>query len=378
MSENIRNKCHAFVFNQLLPQWSQHGFHPTLGYSYESLTHVWTNNPNGRVRLLTQCRQLYTFSHAALTNQGLLTSERLTTLFEFIIDHYRFEDRWRFSLADNLEPLDNTTDCYALAFVMLSFSYYFKVTKDHRALDLIDQTHDFLNQNMRATFGGYYETYPINPSQIRRQNPHMHLLEGYIAAYSVTQKNTYKQIIVELLDLALAHFWDKQRNCLREFFSEDWQYDPETGHIVEPGHHFEWVWLLHQAYKIQPNNTYLAFAQALWHTGTDYGLDPNGGIYNQIDANTYAAIDKEKRIWPLTEYLKAASAHVSDSNEKRTRIEVAIEFAFRHYFTEDGGWHEYLDANNQPKDYPLPGTTSYHIFLGLHEVIQDSAFSGNI
>ena len=41
-----------------------------------------------------------------------------------------------------------------------------------------------------------------------------------------------------------------------------------------------------------------------------------------------------------------------------------------HYFIENGRWNEYLDADNQPKDFPLPGTSSYHIFLGLAEVIR--------
>mgnify|MGYP003627073848 CR=1 FL=1 len=55
--------------------------------------------------------------------------------------------------------------------------------------------------------------------------------------------------------------------------------------------------------------------------------------------------------------------------EKIDRLEKAIDYARQHYFLPNGRWNEYLYENNTPKDFPLPGTSSYHIFLGLTEVI---------
>ena len=95
----------------------------------------------------------------------------------------------------------------------------------------------------------------------------------------------------------------------------------------------------------------------------------NGGIYNQIDGNHYQAIDKEKRIWPITEYLKAITVIPIGKEEKIDRLTKALDFMQCHYLLENGRWNEYLDEHNQAKDYPLPGTSSYHIFLGLTEVI---------
>jgi len=369
MLNSALSSCQAFVFDKLLPHWANYGLDATQGYSYESMHHDWTRNQTGRLRLLTQCRQLYTFSHACLLTNNETWQAKLTPLFDFITHHYFVDDRWVFSLDDNLSIQDTQSDAYALAFILLSFSYYYQFSQDERALPYMEKTHHFLLANMTAQTGGFYESFPVDEKQTRRQNPHMHLLEGYIAAFNATGANNYKDIIRSLLDLALEHFYHKKSQTLREFFTTDWQPDPNTGHQVEPGHHFEWVWLLYQANAILPNSDYTDLAQQLWLTAARYGMASNGGIYNQIDGNHYQAIDKEKRIWPITEYLKAITVIPIGKEEKIDRLTKALDFMQCHYLLENGRWNEYLDEHNQAKDYPLPGTSSYHIFLGLTEVI---------
>ncbi|MBD5769799.1 AGE family epimerase/isomerase [Marinomonas colpomeniae] len=369
MFRSLLSTSKDFLFEQLLPNWSQYGIDAEKGFSYESMNHNWTKNAVGRIRLLTQCRQLYTFSHAYQFESKAEWLAKLTPLFDFITTQYFHDDRWFFSLNDDLSVKDKQSDAYALAFVLLSFSYYYQVTKDKRALDYMKSTHHFLLDNMQAKMGGFYEAYPIDTQQVRRQNPHMHLLEGYIAAFNTTRDEDYKTVINSLLSLAVEHFYDKKTKTLREFFSENWKYHSTTGHQVEPGHHFEWVWLLYQANKISPDQTHIDLAQSLWSTATRHGIESDGGIYNQIDGNSYQAIDKEKRIWPITEYLKAITVLPMGLEEKQHRIESALSFMTKHYFLENGRWNEYLDANNEAKSFPLPGTSSYHIFLGLTEVL---------
>ena len=362
--------CQSFVFKELLQNWARYGINKDLGFSYESMNHDWTVNSIGRIRLLTQCRQLYTFSHAHQLEPTLEWHKTLTPLFNFITNHFFQEGRWIFSLNDDLSIQEERSDAYALAFVLLSFSYYYQVTKNDKALHYMKETHCFLLKSMQAKTGGFHESFPVDMQEIRRQNPHMHLLEGYIAAFNSTQDKEYKEIIESLLTLTLERFYDKKTHTLREFFSSDWKSHSVTGNQVEPGHHFEWVWLLYEANKIIPNTDYTDLAQHLWSTATRYGLAPNGGIYNRIDSNTYQPIDKEKRIWPITEYLKAITAIPIGKEEKNYRIEIALDFLKNYYLLKGGRWNEYLNEDNTPKDYPLPGTSGYHIFLGITEVIR--------
>ncbi len=362
------DRCAEHVFQGLIPNWVANGFTPQ-GYSLESLTLEWQPNPVGRVRLLTQCRQLYTLCHG--TQSGALSGfeDTIAKLFQFIIEHYYVDHRWIFSLNDDLTVKDTQSDAYALAFVLFSFSHYYQLTQDARALDYIEGTDQFLNDTMRHPAGGYQEAYPV-PTGVRRQNPHMHLLEGFVAAYGVTQDKKYADRIVELCELAHRAFVEPKNNTLREFFNDDLSLDSETGHLVEPGHHFEWVWLLHQTYAITGREQDLALADRLWQQASQYGMANNGGIYNAIDGNTLLPVDQEKRIWPLTEYLKACCVAAIPLADKIQRIDDALRFLEAHYFIDKGRWIEYLDAQNNSKGYPLPGTTGYHIFLGLAEVLK--------
>lgn len=374
MLDELLSQCRRYLFGHLLVNWRKHGLNSETGYSYESLHPDWNINSLDRLRLLTQCRQLYTFSHAYCFTSDQQWREPLDSLFHFIVEHYYIQPRpdapkrWIFSLNDQCQTKDTHTDAYALAFVLLSFSYYFKASGNQTALQLIEETHQFLQQNMKSPLGGFLESFP-DSGGIRRQNPHMHLLEGYLAAYAVNPQADYKVQIKYLLDLLTAHFFDKQHACLIEYFNEDWTPHSLEGHRVEPGHHFEWVWLLHQADPLFPHDDYMRIADALWRTAIKAGFDPKGGIYNQIDADSLTVIDAEKRIWPITEYLKALCVHAGNEPDTEETLIKTLHFVFSHYLNQDGSWHEYLDADNLPKAHPLPGTSSYHIFLGLIEVL---------
>ena len=370
MLDSQINECREYLFNKLLKQWLEHGIHPELGYSYESLNHDWSVNPLGRIRLLTQCRQLYTFSHAFIETDDKQWHRPLNKLFEFIISNYWKNDAWIFSLDDHLNVKETQSDCYALAFVLLAFSYYFKASGDKRALEFIESTHLFLQNKMASVNGGFLESYPPSNEHIRRQNPHMHLLEGYLAVFSIQPTQIYKTEIKKLLDLLTSHFYDESSESLIEFFEEDWKIHPSLGDNIEPGHHFEWVWLLHQANRIFSETRYLKIADALWESSVKHGFDPQGGIYNKVHSYNHTVIDAEKRIWPITEYLKALCAHQSTSKTFQQDLSNSLQFLLCHYLKKDGSWYEYLDASNHPKQHALPGTTSYHLFLGLLEVLK--------
>lgn len=365
--------CADHVFQGLIPNWVNYGFTPQ-GYSYESLALNWEHNPVGRIRLLTQCRQLYTLSHASELGYLNGFEAQIRSLFTFTVEQYFIDGRWIFSRDDELNILDQKSDAYALAFVMLAFSHYYQLTGDQTALQYIELTEQFLEQNMRHPNGGFYEAYPIETHITRRQNPHMHLLEGFVAAYHATKQAKYITHIEQICELAHQHFVEPNTHTLREFFKADLTLDDETGHLVEPGHHFEWAWLLHQTHNITNRQQDLDLANRLWQSAIQFSQPSNGGIINSFDGNTGETVDAEKRIWPITEYLKACCVIPMSSDERFARIETALAFIQEQYFLDNGRWIEYLDAQNRSKGFPLPGTTGYHIFLGLAEVLkwQDS------
>jgi mannose/cellobiose epimerase-like protein (N-acyl-D-glucosamine 2-epimerase family) len=48
------------------------------------------------------------------------------------------------------------------------------------------------------------------PNAIRRQSPHMHLFESFIALYQATSDGKYLARCAELFDLFSAHFFRKR------------------------------------------------------------------------------------------------------------------------------------------------------------------------
>ncbi len=62
----------------------------------------------------------------------------------------------------------------------------------------------------------------------------------------------------------MSHFIDAETGGLREFFKADWTpYDGEKGRIMEPGHQFEWAWLLARWGERRSNEKALNTCQAL-------------------------------------------------------------------------------------------------------------------
>ncbi len=108
-------------------------------------------------------------------------------------------------------------------------------------------TLNFIKNNFRHNFGGFHEALDrnLNPiNKIRRQNPHMHLLEATLHMYEVTGDKEYFKIAQELLNLFFEKFYDSQTNTIGEFFHNDLSTHKSQGSIVETGHHAEWIWLL--------------------------------------------------------------------------------------------------------------------------------------
>jgi mannose/cellobiose epimerase-like protein (N-acyl-D-glucosamine 2-epimerase family) len=72
----------------------------------------------------------------------------------------------------------------------------------------------------------------------------------------------------EIVDLAISRFIGPDTGALREFFNEAWTGPPKgENHLVEPGHQFEWAWLLvrHRGARSAPAS--LAAARRLYGSG---------------------------------------------------------------------------------------------------------------
>lgn len=211
----------------------------------------------------------------------------------------------------------------------------------------------------RAPAGGFRET-DDRPFQANAQ---MHLLEAALAWEDVAPDVGWRAICDELAELAMARFVDPQTGVLHEVFDADWARVEGAAGLVEPGHQFEWAWLLHRWGVRRGDARAQAMAERLYAAGRRC-VDPMRDV--AIDA-VWADLswrDSGARLWPQTEHLKAALAlgqpeEVLQAGRGLARyLEAPVSGLWRDKLRPDGGF----------VDEPAPASSLYHLVMAVLEL----------
>jgi mannose-6-phosphate isomerase len=254
-------------------------------------------------RLRVATRQTYVFARAATLGVPRAADARDLGL-AWIAQARQPDGSYvsRFDLAGT--AIDPVRDLYDHAFVLLALAH-------GRQRDAAIELMTYLDAAFRHPQGGWRESLP--DAMPRRQNPHMHLLEGALAAAERFGDTVFFDAADGLIDLFLERLFQPAEGALPEYFSSDLIPDHEPqGYRVEPGHHHEWVWLLDEHRRVAslagrtqrdtqgPSAALLAFAEC-------HGVDAQGEIAAELWSDGRIA-SEATRIWPYTERLKALVA----------------------------------------------------------------------
>ena len=230
--------------------------------------------------------------------------------------------------------------------------------------------------------GGFEESDP--PSVPLKSNPHMHLLEAALAwteAVDDAQGEPWVQLARELVDLCLEHFIDPPSGAVREYFDADWRpFAGDAGRLVEPGHQFEWAWLLlHWAASERcPAGQRAACrtaASRLVDLAEHCGVDAVRGVACNELWDDLSAKDLNARLWPQTERVKAWCAMLENAptgaaaDRARRHLAAAIR-GLMHYFVAApaGLWQEVLRADGTFTTEPCKASSFYHIVCAIQTV----------
>jgi mannose/cellobiose epimerase-like protein (N-acyl-D-glucosamine 2-epimerase family) len=358
---------------KMLALWASHGWDTPRGGYHERLRP--DHRPvAGEFRRLTACaRQLFVYSKAARC--GLMDDARANAdrAFGYLSQRFRDPLHGGFVFTVDLDgaALDRSKDLYGLAFALLGLAEFVAATRDHQARDLLAQTDDAITHHLFLP-EGWYAPHAVPDWSIdnRRllQNPHMHLLEAYLAASAATGERIYQERVHGLIGIMRSWLVERQSGTIIEYRDAQGQPDGTLGHVVEPGHQFEWYWLLHQVAPML-DAADRAAATRLFDWALTHGVDKEfDGVYDQVSVDGTVIADT-KRIWPLTEMIKACAVRFTDTRSAADQAAVrrAVELLFKAYLLPHGGWRERLRRDLSCYDDTLPATTSYHILLGLLE-----------
>lgn len=365
-----------WMFDEALPYWGAAGVDGAYGGFEEelSLEGKPTEVPFKRVR--AQCRQIYVFSHAAL--MGWTPGRALSDMgYAYLVERAWLGEGkgWARLLSRQGDVIDATPDLYDIAFVLFALAWRYRLTRDAEVLGRIEQTLAFVKTHMSAgTLGGYWHALP--PQGPRLQNPHMHLLEATLALIEATGERGFMPLADEIVALVRTRFFDGV--SLGEYFEADLtRVGGEQGRVLEPGHQFEWAWIL-AAYQRLSGVDVSAEAVALAASAERF-VDARTGATVDEARNDGAVVRGTSRTWPNTERLKGQLAlfELMGQDTRPAIAQSALLLLDRYLNTEPRGlWLDQFDVDGRLVAQAAPASTFYHLFLAFAETLRLEARLG--
>ena len=358
-----------WLYELALPLWGGVGVDGDWGF-VEHLSLEGQPADVGYKRLRVQARQIYVFSHAALSGyrQGIDIARHG---WSFMCDHgWTADGGWARRLGRRGGVIDPTLDLYDQAFALFAIAWWMRASGED-ALGMADRTLAVIDGQL-ASPGGLGWLSDTGPDAALLQNPHMHLLEALLALYATTGEARFKARIERVLEIFDSALFDPPTGTLAEYYDAAWnRLAGERGRIVEPGHHYEWVWLLHQAEQVIPGSA--DRASILFEFAERFGCHPATGLTYDEVLDDGTARTASHRCWPNTEALKAHLARFEFEGTLDVPRTNQILDNLLHYFLDaptPGTWIDQLDAERRPSIDRIPASTLYHLFLALSELLR--------
>jgi mannose/cellobiose epimerase-like protein (N-acyl-D-glucosamine 2-epimerase family) len=366
------SRFREWLVAETLPIWLDKGCDRRDGGFHEKLNFDLTPITNEGKRVMVQARQCYVF--AVFAGELPEAPSAAASGFDFLMSYGAHpEGGWRHRVARDGSPQDDSRDLYDQAFVLFAAAWMYAAFGRKDALSAAKETLEYLDARRAHPSGGYSEN--ILPGGDlaegpRRQNPHMHLFEAVLALFEATGDDTYLARAEALFDLARTKFIVD--GTLREYFTDG--LDPikgTMGKIVEPGHHMEWVWLLHRYAALTDDRRAVESATGLYNFALDHGYNAtSGGLLDEV--TSIGAVHRDsRRLWPQTEALKGHLVRLehADCGTVASRIDAGLDSLWRHHLVVGGGnWHEHIRADGTNFYGSLPASSLYHLSFAVAEL----------
>lgn len=377
LSEKIAELC-GWLDQQALPLWLGPGFDQNLGLFYERLNFDGQPIVGLPRRLLVQCRQISVYAHATLRGR-LNEKEKLRALYENIRYHYLSKNdrgHWYYSINDNGMPHNCKVESYTLTFVLFALGWLYRLDPNDSYLSDVDDIFSILEGSLAAKDGGV-SIELSNEQKFLSQNPNMHLLEACLNFYEAAGRIKDFDRARSIVRLLTKKILDKKFRAIPEIHLESWKIYEPSKNWFEPGHHFEWSWLLRQFERLGGANC-SSIIKKLSQRALTEGLDHSSKVIEQVGLQKNFKITSSRN-WGLCEYLKFCSNEYqealwrSDNFEEnlwRSRTLSSLENLKDAYLSTKikGLWNDRLSKFGLPLTDHVPASSFYHIYFAISEV----------
>jgi mannose/cellobiose epimerase-like protein (N-acyl-D-glucosamine 2-epimerase family)/glycosyltransferase involved in cell wall biosynthesis len=344
----------SWLFECALPLWWDLGADRARGGFHEAI------DLDGRPgmhphRARTIARQAFSYCEAGRLGWDGPWREAAQHALDYFRKHFIRSDGTISSVVDlDGGCLDPGFYLYDQAFALLAYAAAHRAFGEAAGWDRAAvRLRTTLEQKYAHPIGGFIEDH-------RRQsaNPHMHLLEAALAWSALDADPGWRQMADGLAAACLERMIDPTTGALREFFAADWTPAPGiAGRICEPGHHYEWAFLLDRWATLTRSSRPGAVSKLISFADA-HGLDHVRGVAINAVLIDGTVHDPVARLWAQAEWIRA---YLIDGRSD-AQIAAAAEALGRFLATPNRGlWFDRLDANGNFVIEPARATSLYHI-----------------
>ncbi|WP_421740048.1 AGE family epimerase/isomerase [Caulobacter sp.] len=367
----LRDLLKGWALSTAFPLWWKVGADHKNGGFFETIEQSGeAKDSPRRGRVLP--RQIYAFSTAGELGWTGPWREAVDHGLAYYLDIYRRPDGlFRALVGPGGVSLDDSAAVYDQAFAMFALGMATKVKPERTDLRQIAvSVRETLMATLKHPLGGFHLTDPETlPLQ---SNPHMHLFEACLAWNEVDADPAWRALADEIAELALSKFIAPDTGALREFFAADWSTGPGVeGRIWEPGHQYEWGWLLLRWGKLAGRQDAITAALRMLDLAEQVGCDAERGVAINAMLDDMTAHDDGARLWPQTERIKAGVLAAEITGEDRWwGVAAAGAEGLMQYLRTPvpGLWRDKLKPDGSFVDEPAPASSFYHIVCAIGEM----------
>ena len=354
-----------WLFESALPLWWERGADHEGGGFHEKLGQ--DGKPIGKpVRVRVQARQTYVYARAGALGWSGPWQAAMRHGLSFMLSRYPRPDGL---FRSTLDTSDESIDLYDQAFVLFALAHAYEA--EGRPRELLDTAQALLRQIEAAlalSEGGYYDGLPRQP--ILKSNPLMHLLEALLAWAAMGVEGRFRAAALALCELATARLINPANGAIGELFTAGWApLGAPQERLHEPGHQFEWAYLLLQAEGLLGINA-RSEAIALEKFGRSFGIASERQVALFAVDEAGKPTDRRARLWAQTERLRTSLLFATQGLGDAVSCQAAAAGSFtglmRFLATDIPGlWHEWQREDGGFDPAPSPASSLYHLMTGL-------------
>lgn len=381
--KDMHKKSRNWLSNCAIPLWLENGIDWEQGGFFETLS-TQGKPVDSPKRAMVQARQAYSFRMAELLGcvDRKAAHEAVSHGLQFMLKFHSLPSgAFMHSVSRNGSPHQTAPDLYAQAFALFGLAHAYAIEPKGIYKDRAKALISYLQSERRCPQGGYFEL--KGSERVFESNPQMHLFEAALSWMDVDSDPLWRELADEMATLCLEKFIDRESGVICERFDSSWEPLREAGCFVfEPGHQYEWAWLLGW-YQRHTGKDFKAVRSKLFEISEKSGICPSRKTaYDELWSDLRCKTSTS-RFWPQCERIKAAvqfglEAPKGHGEQYFSIADEALSALFRFLETSKPGlWFDRCskrsDGNFEGQleftEQPAKASSLYHIVGAINEYL---------